>query len=409
MDSTTVAIADPIVSLELGVSQNESIIGPPTPATDTIKKMETNIAQSVRVLDMGNTRNQKEKMKQQGRSVLTLCRNSRGSITPERAKEMENRFADADLYLDWLETNLEMTPTINTSTAVQMVLEELIKPINNVPGEMVIKAKALFDKYEADNWGQDNVADEPDESQTAQGLTATPSTQAASTATPTISVIQLPPANDPTYGVSGMMHGIIVDTSGRRKDYRLRADIPRKSAKVYGHNDIALGTWYPFQINALFWGAHGARMAGIAGSVTSGAWSIVVAGTYEDLDTDNGDTLYYSGSNSHNNTDPQRAAPASQGTKALHASIATQNPVRVLRSGGAFGTRNQNPYLPSCGLRYDGLYRVVHYQQRINRNGGLYDQFKLARLPGQTPLDELRRSSPTVAQVFALDRLRGKN
>ncbi|KAI0185950.1 PUA-like domain-containing protein [Xylaria flabelliformis] len=342
-------------------------------------------------------------MVKQGRSILTLCRHSRGRIASGRAEEMGTRFADADLYLDWLATNLEMTPLINSVAKVEYVLKTLVEPDNNVPDNMVTKAKALLDKYKADNWGQDNVADEPDEI-----LTTSP-TQVSSTATPTIGVIQLPPANDPTYGVSGIMYGIIVDTSGKRKDYRLRADIPRKSAKVYGHNDIALGTWYPFQINALFWGAHGARMGGIAGSVTSGAWSIVVAGTYEDLDTDNGDTLYYSGSNSHNNTDPQRAAPASQGTKALHASIATQNPVRVLRSGGASGTQNQNPYLPTCGLRYDGLYRVVHYQQRVNRKGGLYDQFKLARLPGQTPLNELRRSSPTAAQVFAHDRLRGKN
>ncbi|KAI0544718.1 hypothetical protein F4679DRAFT_576660 [Xylaria curta] len=322
---------------------------------------------------------------------------------------MGNRFADADLYLDWLATNLEMTPLINSITKVDLVLRTLIDPINNVPDNMVTKARALLTKYEADNWGQDNVADEPDEIPTAQNLTAAPPTQLSSTTTPTIDVIQLPPANDPTYGVGGIMYGIIVDTSGKRKDYRLRADIPRKSAKIYGHNDIALGTWYPFQINALFWGAHGARMGGIAGSVTSGAWSIVVAGTYEDLDTDNGDTLYYSGSNSHNNTDPQRAAPASQGTRALHASIATQNPVRVLRSGGASGTQNQNPYLPMCGLRYDGLYRVVHYRQRTNQKGGLYDQFKLARLPGQTSLNELRRSSPTAEQVFAHDRLRGKH
>ncbi|KAI8951586.1 hypothetical protein F4801DRAFT_544454 [Xylaria longipes] len=409
MDPTTVVTTDPVINLEPGVPQSGSITGADITGTDNTLKMEANPAQSIRVLNMGGTRDQKEKMKQQGRSILTLCRNRSVSITRERADEMVKRFADADLYLDWLDTNLEMTPTIKSTTGVKLVLTTLIDPDSKVPENMVNKARALLNKYNADNWGRDVVADEPDESPTAESLTAASSSQAPSTAAPTIGVIQLPPANDPVYGVSGMMYGIIVDTSGKRKDYRLRADIPRKSAKVYGHNDIALGTWYPFQINALFWGAHGARMAGIAGSVTSGAWSIVVAGTYEDLDTDNGDTLYYSGSNSHNNTDPRRAAPASQGTKALHASIATRNPVRVLRSGGAFGTRNQNPYLPSCGLRYDGLYRVVHFQQRINQNGGLYDQFKLARLPDQTPLDELRGSSPTPKQVFALDRLRGKN
>ncbi|KAI1203491.1 hypothetical protein F5X97DRAFT_330171 [Nemania serpens] len=313
---------------------------------------------------------------------------------------MKNRFADATLYIDWLETNFEMTPRIKSIAKVDLVLQRLIDPANNVPGELANQAKTLLDKYTADNWGQDVVNDEESD--------GNPPAESLPDELPTISIIQLPSATDPVFGIEGIMYGIIPVTSGKRKDYRLRTDIPRKSAKVYGHNGIPLGTWFPLQINALFWGAHGARMAGIAGSVTTGAWSIVVAGTYEDLDTDNGDTLYYSGSNSHENTDPQRAAPASQGTKALHASNATNNPVRVLRSGGSFNTRNQNRYLPSCGLRYDGLYSVVAFRQRKNRNGGLYDQFKLERLPGQTPLAELQRTSPTTAQVLAHDQLRGK-
>ncbi|KAI1182031.1 hypothetical protein F5B17DRAFT_444574 [Nemania serpens] len=311
---------------------------------------------------------------------------------------MKNRFADASLYLDWLNTDLEMTPQINAVTKVELVLQKLIEPTNNVPDELVNKARTLLEKYRADNWGQDVVGDEePDETPPAEPLREE------------ISIIQLPSPTDPIFGVEGIMYGVITVTSGKRKDYRLRTDIPRRSAKVYGHNGIALGTWFPLQISAIFWGAHGARMAGIAGSVKTGAWSIVVAGTYEDLDTDNGDTLYYSGSNSHENTNPQRAAPASQGTTALHASYTTRNPVRVLRSGGSFNTRNQNRHLPSCGLRYDGLYSVVAFRQRKNRKGGLYDQFKLERLPGQTPLAELERTSPTTEQIFAHDLLRGRH
>ncbi|KAI0405924.1 hypothetical protein F4802DRAFT_606478 [Xylaria palmicola] len=320
---------------------------------------------------------------------------------------MANRLADAELYLDWLDTSLEMTPLINEKTGVEKALKHLIDPGSNVPQHMVDKAAALLSKYRAENWGQDDVADEDEGENATQSLPANSPTQPGSMET-TISTIQLPAANDPLFGVSGIMYGIVVDTSGRRRDYRFRTDMPRKSAKNYGHNDIVPGTWYPFQINALFWGAHGARMGGISGSVTTGAWSIVVAGTYEDLDTDHGDTLYYSGSNSHDNTNKQRAADASQGTKALHASLATRNPVRVLRSGGASSSRKQNEYLPLCGLRYDGLYRVVQYRQRTNKNGGLYDQFKLLRLPDQPPLAELRRQSPSPAQIFAHDQLRGK-
>ncbi|KAI1108728.1 hypothetical protein F5Y14DRAFT_445244 [Nemania sp. NC0429] len=308
-----------------------------------------------------------------------------------------DRLADAHLYLDWLAANIDITPKIKTATGLETTLKKIIDPASNLPNELVNKAKALWDKYTAENWGRDAVGDE--EADADSSADAPPDD---------VSIIQLPSATHPVFGVGGIMYGIMTVTGGKRRDYRIRTDIPRKSAKVYGDNDIPLGTWFPFQINAIFWGAHGARMAGIAGSMATGAWSIVVAGTYEDLDTDNGDVLYYSGSNSHENKDKERAAPASRGTKALHASLATRNPVRVLRSGGAFSTRNNNGHLPSCGLRYDGLYTVQAYRQRNNRNGGLYDQFKLVRLPGQTPLAELQRSSPTVEQVFAHDQLRLK-
>ena len=287
-----------------------------------------------------------KRMAVQGRSILTLCRRSKASITPDRTEEMINRFADARLYLDWLDTNVEMTPRINSVAKVDLVLGELIKPENKVPSELVKKAEELFTKYKADNWGQDNVA---------EGDAIVSDGQSVSAATVTIGEIQIPADSDPIFGRQGIMYGIVVDRSGRNRSYRIRADIPRKSPKVYGDNGIPLGAWYPLQISALFWGAHGSRIGGIAGSVTTGAWSIVVAGTYEDLDTDNGNTLYYSGSNSHENTNPREPAPASQGTKALYASYRTQNPVRVLRSGGSYNSRNQNPHLPSCGMRYDRL------------------------------------------------------
>ncbi|KAI2639411.1 hypothetical protein GGS21DRAFT_538135 [Xylaria nigripes] len=318
---------------------------------------------------------------------------------------MEKRFADAALYLDWLDTTMEMTPNIKFVTKVDMVLRDLANT-ENIPAELANRARELYDRYEAENWGEDTVIDEDPETPTVGTITPT---GVSTNGGDTIGVIELPAANDPIFGQHGIMYGIIVDTSGKGKTYRLRADIPRKPTKIYGHNGLTVGAWFPFQINALFWGAHGARMGGIAGSVTTGAWSIVVASAYDDLDSDHGDTLYYSGSNSHTNENPNASAPASTGTKALHASIATRNPVRVLRSGGAGGNaRNRNPYLPSCGLRYDGLYRVTLFRQRTNQKRGLYDQFRLERLSDQTPLAVLQRTSPTMDEVIALNRLRGK-
>ncbi|KAI1819507.1 PUA-like domain-containing protein [Xylaria intraflava] len=385
------------------------------PLSPLIVKLDA--PQTVRVLNMGRTKDKKlVRMQDQGRSVLTLCRISSRGGDAKHTQEMANRFADAELYLDWLETSLDMTPQIRFVTKVDLVLQNLTDPKNNIPAKLVSKAQTLYDRYTAENWGEDVVVDDDTDTPTA------PEPVMASAGTAIIGEIELPSPNDPIFGEGGIMYGIIIDNSGKSRVYRLRPDIHRRSAKAYGHNGIALGTWFPLQINALFWGAHGARMGGIAGSVITGAWSIVVASAYEDLDSDLGDTLYYSGSNSHTNDNPHKSAPPSAGTKALHASIATGNPVRVLRSGGAgnnnrqrgripTGPRNpnQNRYLPSCGLRYDGLYRVTLFRQRVNKKHGLYDQFKLERLPGQTPLLELQRTSPTADEVAALNRLRGKS
>ncbi|KAI8627928.1 hypothetical protein F5Y19DRAFT_465543 [Xylariaceae sp. FL1651] len=326
-------------------------------------------------------------------------------VRPEKADEFERRIADGHLYLDWLDLNIDMTPKIKKESHVDKLLTMILEtPEWNLPEDMKAKAQKLLDKYQAEEWGQHAVVDE-DPIDGFDGLPSAPS-QTVPANEAAVEEITVPGANDPIFGVGGIMYGIMIDTSKKRRDYRFKPGVQRKSAKTYGHNGIALGTWFPFQINALFWGAHGARMGGIAGSVQTGAYSVVVAGTYEDLDTDYGDVLYYSGSNSHDNKDPTRAAESSQGTKSLHASIATGNPVRVLRSGGSPNVRNANGFLPSCGLRYDGLYRVVLFRYRTNENGGLYEQFKLERIEGQTPLAELRQNCPTADQVRALNKLR---
>lgn len=346
------------------------------------------------------------------RSIFILTRNiiaRNGGITPERIAEMQARFEDAELFIDWLSDNVQITPHIKTKGGVAMILERLMDPKNNVPEVLANKAFDLYEKYKAEAWGENSVPDEEDDHSgtTAAAATATATTTSTGLAASTV-VVDAPPDTDPIFGLNGIMYGIVICRNGKRNDYRLRPDIPRRSFKSYGHNNIPLGAWYPLQISALFWGAHGARMAGISGNTQTGAWSIVVSGTYHDLDSDQGSTLYYSGSNSHDNTDPQRAAMASNGTKALHASLATQNPVRVLRSGNASGG-DRNRHLPPCGLRYDGLYRVTEHHCRTNAKGGLYDQFILVRLPGQTALAELERSSPTLQQKFAFANLRAGN
>ena len=110
-----------------------------------------------------------------------------------------------------------------------------------------------------------------------------------------------------------------------------------------------------------------------------------VSGQYDDLDTDHGTYLYYSANNSHSNDDPHRAVESSPGALALHQSRLSGKPVRVLRS-----STGKSQYAPRCGLRYDGLYRVVTVNHPKNAKGGLYEQFGLERLGGQAEIDVLR-------------------
>lgn len=212
----------------------------------------------------------------------------------------------------------------------------------------------------------------------------------------------------------GIGYGIIVERSKTgRKTYQLNPYLRQKDAKVFGHNDIVVGAWFANRLIALVCGAHGVNMRGIHGS-DQGAFSIVVANDYKDFNQDEGDRLYYSAANSQLSTDQQQPE-SSGGAKALKMSLETGLPVRVLRSGGA---KSENRWLPVCGIRYDGLYRVTGVREKTNaigeylhllkfvklvyqndntnyHAGGLYEQFILDREPNQPPLEALRLASPT--------------
>src|SRR5437016_2337493 len=113
-------------------------------------------------------------------------------------------------------------------------------------------------------------------------------------------------------------------------------------------------------------------MGGISGSAPDGAYSIVVSGMYDGLDNDLGETLFYSGSNSHENTSSEPIT--SNKTMALETSLSTRNPVRVFRSLHA-----KWKGAPEAGIRYDGLYTVVSMKVDTNAKGGAFKKFKLER------------------------------
>jgi hypothetical protein len=182
-------------------------------------------------------------------------------------------------------------------------------------------------------------------------------------------IVRPPPRHYPIFGIDGIMHGVALKIGARRKDYILDSHYPKREAKVYSHNGLQVGDWWPMQLLALFHGAHGARMGRIAGNAETGAYSVVTAGgPYEDLDQDKGDVL--------------RAAGFGSGSSKSSAA--------TLR--------------PTVGIRYDGLYRMVAMQFKTNMSGGLYEQFKLERLDGQLALSSFVKSRPNAREVRDFDR-----
>lgn len=196
------------------------------------------------------------------------------------------------------------------------------------------------------------------------------------------------------------MHGVALKV-GPRRVYAIDTRYPQRDAKVYGHNGLEVGSWYPMQLVALFHGAHGMTMGGIAGNAETGAYSVLTAGgTYEALDEDKGDVLLYSADRSLDNKDPKTPYLSSSNTLALKASQRRGKPVRVLRAAGSGSSESRAATLrPAVGIRYDSLYRVVGMQLKPNTSGGSYEQFRLERLNGQTPLSDVVKSRPTAKEV----------
>ncbi len=311
-----------------------------------------------------------------------------------------------------------LTPALETSIGLKTALELVMDLPDNAlsakyqfPPPFPDMAEAAYEKFEAENWGNnDEVRDDDDDDDnepndtddhaatpTPSSSTTGPRRQRPSSSQPATAVIRRPPPAHPIYGAQGIMHDILVDRGGKMITYKIDDRHQHISAKVFGHNGITVGQWWPLQMCALRDGAHGMRMGGIAGSPTYGAYSIIVSGLYTDLDADFGDRLFYSGSRSHDNTDP--AVPVlSDATKALQRSRENGKVVRVLRASAG------NSHLsPSVGLRYDGLYRVEREEIMLNKKGGAYLRFRLRRVGGQPPID---RSRPTVAEKRDYDCVR---
>ena len=172
----------------------------------------------------------------------------------------------------------DLTP----ATAKTLKLSDMLKIVNGTasntkwvfPDPFPEIATNALERYERDNWGAagetpigDGVAANND---SHNGRPIAPNRPSP---TPRHS-----PSNHPIFGPSGIMRGILVDTSGPKMKRSLDPTFPAGNSKIEGHNGLSIGQWWPFQICALRDGAHGSLMAGIAGGETEGAFSILVSG-----------------------------------------------------------------------------------------------------------------------------------
>lgn len=332
-------------------------------------------------------------------------RKSKGVPDPE-SEQWKPLHERLEQLLLWLET-VEMTPALRDGTKLGETLKTIYdKPDFHFQAAHVAKARELFEKFEAERWGAPEPVKRkasPDDDSKDEESGNDRRTKRQKTSTGDF-YIKRPPTNHPVWGEQGIMHGIAIkkQRNGKGTSNVINDEYDGKNGKVYGHNGLRVGQWFPLRLCALFHGAHTQSQAGICGDSTNGAYSIVVSGKYDDLDTDYGDTLYYSGSGSHENDNPREPAATTTGTQMLHASIESGKPVRVLRT-----SEGKSRFAPTKGVRYDGLYEVVGLTRPLPKNakGGLYEQFKLVRLPDQTSLDVCKRS-PTGQNLRDMDRIK---
>ncbi|CAH6779450.1 E3 ubiquitin-protein ligase UHRF1 isoform X1 [Phodopus roborovskii] len=158
---------------------------------------------------------------------------------------------------------------------------------------------------------------------------------------------------------------------------------------------VPVGTMWRFRVQVSESGVHRPHVAGIHGRSNDGAYSLVLAGGYED-DVDNGNFFTYTGSGGRDLSGNKRTAGQSSDQKLTNTNRALAlncdskinengaeakdwrqgKPVRVVRNmkGG-----KHSKYAPAEGNRYDGIYKVVKYWPEKGKSGFLVWRYLLRR------------------------------
>ena len=181
-----------------------------------------------------------------------------------------------------------------------------------------------------------------------------------------------------------------IDFPGGKK---LSENRPRFRADHPGEGDLVNGQWFPNQLCTVRDGAHGSAQAGIYGHKGQGAFSVVMAGSYDDVD--DGNFVKYCGAKFDESMVDSREASS---TRRLLENLGhPERPVRLIRAA-KLGTK----YAPALGYRYDGLYEVFD-KEDIEASAGRF-RFHMRRLTNQDPIRyEGTERRPTQQEIDQLN------
>ncbi|XP_072008293.1 E3 ubiquitin-protein ligase UHRF2 isoform X2 [Engystomops pustulosus] len=159
---------------------------------------------------------------------------------------------------------------------------------------------------------------------------------------------------------------------------------------------VPVGALWKFRVQVSEAGVHRPHVGGIHGRSNDGAYSLVLAGGFED-EVDRGDEFTYTGSGGRDLTGNKRIGEHSFDQTLTHMNRALAlncdaalndkdgaesknwragKPVRVVRSSKG---RRISKYAPEDGNRYDGIYKVVKYWPEIGKCGFLVWRYLLRR------------------------------
>ncbi|KAI5804543.1 PUA-like domain-containing protein [Geopyxis carbonaria] len=179
-----------------------------------------------------------------------------------------------------------------------------------------------------------------------------------------------------------------------------------REANLFGNNDIALGTWWPYRVCAMRDGAHSVIEAGIVGNETTGAYSIVISsggpldseGSGKYTTEDHGNVFWYQ--STFGAVNPNGSDKFSTGAGALKTSLETGRPVRVIRG------KDSTIWAPCRGYRYDGLYTVTRVVLIRNEKGKPGYKCLLKRKEGQELLSDIFARSPEILDIAVFKKMK---